>query len=131
MVHRPRDAGNRQGKRANHFRRRSAILPQVQEHQSQAAPDDRCTERRCLKPHSPRMQAQVTNYIETKITDRDTTYAGSIYIDIEYVRGKQVVTKRGLDVGRMPIMLRSSKCNLRDASAEEMVKMNECPLDPG
>ncbi|KAJ3016627.1 DNA-directed RNA polymerase III core subunit ret1 [Thoreauomyces humboldtii] len=62
---------------------------------------------------------------------RDVTYAGTILVDIEYVRGKQLVTKRAIDVGRMPIMLRSSRCHLTGRSPEDMVKAGECPLDPG
>ncbi|KAJ3145756.1 DNA-directed RNA polymerase III core subunit ret1 [Geranomyces michiganensis] len=62
---------------------------------------------------------------------RDVTYAGTILVDIEYVRGKQLVKKRGIEVGRMPIMLRSSRCCLTGKSPEDMVKAGECPLDPG
>ncbi|KAI9099999.1 hypothetical protein DFS34DRAFT_579045 [Phlyctochytrium arcticum] len=62
---------------------------------------------------------------------RDVSYAGTILVDIEYVRGKQLVKKRGIEVGRMPIMLRSNNCCLTGKSPEEMVKMGECPLDPG
>jgi DNA-directed RNA polymerase III subunit RPC2 len=62
---------------------------------------------------------------------RDITYAGNIYVDIEYVRGRQIVSKKGIEIGRMPIMLRSCRCVLTNKSPEEMVKVNECPLDPG
>ncbi|KAI8909987.1 hypothetical protein DFJ77DRAFT_433179 [Powellomyces hirtus] len=62
---------------------------------------------------------------------RDVTYAGTILVDIEYVRGKQLVKKRGIEVGRMPIMLRSNRCCLTGKSPEDMVKAGECPLDPG
>ena len=31
----------------------------------------------------------------------------------------------------MPIMLRSSKCVLKDKTEYELSKLNECPLDPG
>ena len=62
---------------------------------------------------------------------RDITYGGTIIVDIEYVRGKQVVIKRNIEIGRMPIMLRSSKCVLKDKSAKDIVDMGECPLDPG
>ena len=62
---------------------------------------------------------------------RDITYAGTICVDIEYVRGKQVVVKRNIEIGRMPIMLKSSKCVLTGKSPQEIVNMGECPLDPG
>ena len=62
---------------------------------------------------------------------RDITYAGTICVDIEYVRGKQVVIKRNIEIGRMPIMLKSSKCVLTNKSPGESAKLQECPLDPG
>lgn len=62
---------------------------------------------------------------------RDMTYSAPITVDIEYTRGTQRVSKAGLLIGRMPIMLKSSNCVLRGKSEYELAKMNECPLDPG
>ncbi|KNG83561.1 putative DNA-directed RNA polymerase III, beta subunit, partial [Aspergillus nomiae NRRL 13137] len=62
---------------------------------------------------------------------RDTTYAAPIQVDFEYVRGRQRVKKTGYSIGRMPVMLRSSKCVLSDKTPAEMTVLNECPLDPG
>ncbi|KAJ8971880.1 hypothetical protein NQ314_000493 [Rhamnusium bicolor] len=62
---------------------------------------------------------------------RDMTYSAPISVDIEYTRGSQRVSKTGLLIGRMPIMLRSSNCVLSNKSEYELAKMNECPLDPG
>jgi DNA-directed RNA polymerase III subunit RPC2 len=71
------------------------------------------------------------------------TYAGSIFVDIEYSRGKTNVRKRNIEIGKvkcfhllieilkMPIMLRSSKCVLNGKSPDEIAKLGECPLDPG
>ena len=84
---------------------------------------------------------------------RDMTYSAPITVDIgiiyvifticfcttidnqlnllEYTRGNQRVIRNGLPIGRMPVMLRSSKCALAGKSAAEMAKMNECPYDSG
>ncbi|EGF81711.1 hypothetical protein BATDEDRAFT_29606 [Batrachochytrium dendrobatidis JAM81] len=62
---------------------------------------------------------------------RDITYAGTICVDIEYVRGKQVIVKRNIEIGRMPIMLKSSYCVLTNKSPDEIADLGECPLDPG
>ncbi|KUJ08545.1 putative DNA-directed RNA polymerase III subunit RPC2 [Mollisia scopiformis] len=62
---------------------------------------------------------------------RDLTYAAPIRVDIKYVRGKQVVTRTNIAIGRLPIMLRSSKCRLAGKNDREMAFMNECALDPG
>lgn len=59
------------------------------------------------------------------------TYAAPIRVDIKYVRGKQVVARRGIVIGRLPIMLRSSKCRLMGKTDRQMAQMNECALDPG
>ncbi|KAL5500312.1 hypothetical protein EMCRGX_G011852 [Ephydatia muelleri] len=62
---------------------------------------------------------------------RDITYSAPITVDIEYSRGSQRVIRKGLPIGRMPIMLRSSNCTLAGKTHLEMAKLNECPLDPG
>ncbi|CAI4993759.1 CRE_collapsed_G0052300.mRNA.1.CDS.1 [Saccharomyces cerevisiae] len=62
---------------------------------------------------------------------RDMTYSAPIYVDIEYTRGRNVIMHKDVEIGRMPIMLRSNKCILYDADESKMAKLNECPLDPG
>jgi DNA-directed RNA polymerase III subunit RPC2 len=59
------------------------------------------------------------------------TYAAPIRVDVEYIRGKNIVTRRDIAIGRMPIMLRSSRCRLAGMNDREMARMNECALDPG
>jgi DNA-directed RNA polymerase III subunit RPC2 len=62
---------------------------------------------------------------------RDMTYAAPIRVDIKYVRGKKIVARKGIPIGRLPIMLKSSKCRLTGKNDREMAHMNECALDPG
>lgn len=62
---------------------------------------------------------------------RDCTYSAPIYVNIRYTRGRQIIVKRNVMIGRMPIMLRSKKCVLRDKSEHELAAMKECPYDPG
>ena len=62
---------------------------------------------------------------------RDMTYAAPVQVDFEYLKNHQRTIKRGVAIGRMPVMLRSSKCVLSNKSAAEMCRMHECPLDPG
>ncbi|GMF61037.1 unnamed protein product [[Candida] boidinii] len=38
---------------------------------------------------------------------------------------------RDLEIGRIPVMLRSNKCVLSGRNEREMAYLNECPLDPG
>lgn len=62
---------------------------------------------------------------------RDCTYSAPLYVNVRYTRQKQIVTKNRLQIGRIPIMLRSSKCVLRGKSPEQQAEMKECEYDPG
>ncbi len=70
---------------------------------------------------------------------RDMTYRAPITVDIEYTRGKEIVTKRGgqpgqgaIVIGHMPIMLRCDRCVLRTIKSDkDAADLGECPLDPG
>ncbi|KAG5638940.1 DNA-directed RNA polymerase III subunit [Sphagnurus paluster] len=73
--------------------------------------------------------------IDKKVTPnecrlRDITYAAPIMVTIQYTRGRSIV-QRNVNIGRLPIMLRSSKCVLTGRSEAELARMIECPLDPG
>ncbi|CAB4402484.1 unnamed protein product [Rhizophagus irregularis] len=76
-------------------------------------------------------EAHVNVFTPHECRLRDLTYSGNICVDIEYVRGKKRVVRKNTIIGKMPIMLRSSKCVLTDKSEAELAKMFECPLDPG
>ncbi len=62
---------------------------------------------------------------------RDLTYAAPIFVDIVYPKQSGRIKKTGIMIGRMPIMLRSSKCVLAGRSEAEMGMLNECSVDPG
>jgi len=62
---------------------------------------------------------------------RDITYSAPIYVNVRYTRGRQIVIKNKVQIGRIPIMLRSSKCMLYKKSERQLAAMNECPMDPG
>ncbi|KAH8918260.1 DNA-directed RNA polymerase [Atractiella rhizophila] len=62
---------------------------------------------------------------------RDITYAAPIYVSVRYTRGGKNVIMRGVKIGKIPIMLKSSHCILNGKSESELARMTECPLDPG
>jgi len=62
---------------------------------------------------------------------RDCTYNAPIYVTVRYTRGRQIVVKKKVVIGRIPVMLRSSKCLLRDKTERQLMDMKECPYDPG
>ena len=62
---------------------------------------------------------------------RDITYSSPVFVDVAYWRGNREIRKKRVQIGRIPMMLRSSKCILAHASEDEMSKYQECPMDPG
>ncbi len=62
---------------------------------------------------------------------RDCTYSATLHVNVKYTRHRQIVTKNGIQIGRIPIMLRSDKCVLNGKSSMELAAMKECEYDPG
>ena len=62
---------------------------------------------------------------------RDMTYAAPIFVDVLYYKETEIVRKKGLKIGYLPVMLRSKVCCLSGKSHAEMSSLGECPLDPG
>ena len=62
---------------------------------------------------------------------RDMTYAAPVTVDVEYTKGKEIITTHGVCIGKIPLMLRSSRCCLRNKGEDELARLGECPLDPG
>jgi DNA-directed RNA polymerase III subunit RPC2 len=56
---------------------------------------------------------------------RDMSYCAPILVDIEYTRGKLIVRKKNIKIGRMPIMLRSEKCVLFEKNEAELAALRE------
>ena len=60
---------------------------------------------------------------------RDMTYAAPVTVDVEYTRGKEIVTRTskngvgGVTIGRIPLMLRSSRCVLTGKSETELARL--------
>lgn len=64
-------------------------------------------------------------------SSRETHCPVHAQVDVEYTVGRAVRVKRGVAIGRLPIMLRSARCTLAGATPAELVAARECPLDPG
>ncbi|CAL1697964.1 unnamed protein product [Somion occarium] len=62
---------------------------------------------------------------------RDITYSAPILVTIQYTRGKNIIKRPNVLIGRLPIMLRSNKCVLTGRTEAQLARMTECPLDPG
>jgi len=63
---------------------------------------------------------------------RNLNYDAAIHVDItEFFPDGEEKKHNRVMIGRMPIMLRSSSCNLYGMSESELIKAGECPNDPG
>lgn len=62
---------------------------------------------------------------------RDRTYSAPILVDLRYKKGNSIVNSKNIEIGRMPIMLKSKNCVLKGKSESEMAELKECPYDPG
>ncbi|GAB7340682.1 hypothetical protein MBLNU457_7073t1 [Dothideomycetes sp. NU457] len=62
---------------------------------------------------------------------RDLTYAAPIVVDFDYSTSDGLRKASGIHIGRLPVMLRSSRCILTGRSNHEMGLLNECAIDPG
>jgi DNA-directed RNA polymerase III subunit RPC2 len=62
---------------------------------------------------------------------RDLTYSAPIKVNVRFTRGKQIVNKTGLQIGSLPIMLRSTHCHLTGKPESKLAAKKECPYDPG
>jgi DNA-directed RNA polymerase subunit B" len=67
---------------------------------------------------------------------RNITYSAPVFMEMRIVEGGDEEEERVLDesetkVGRMPIMVGSSKCNIEGFSDEDLVAIGEDPADPG
>lgn len=62
---------------------------------------------------------------------RDMTYSAPILVDMEYYAGRRVARQLGVEIGRMPVMLKSCCCRMWQKSEKEVVMLKECPRDPG
>ena len=62
---------------------------------------------------------------------RDMTYAAPIYVDYDYYRGGKAIRRTNVKIGRLPIMLRSSRCVLSGKSERWAGALQECAVDPG
>uniref|UniRef100_A0A6S8BR57 DNA-directed RNA polymerase subunit beta n=1 Tax=Aureoumbra lagunensis TaxID=44058 RepID=A0A6S8BR57_9STRA len=94
---------------------------------------------------------ETRNTIPHECRLRDTTYSAPIFVDVKYMKGGEVTEKIGVEIGRIPIMVRSSKCVLSesdggsvynnqqkqidDAKKKKITarfeRLKECPHDPG
>lgn len=78
----------------------------------------------------------VRNIFPSEIRQRNLTYDSPLYVDVvetieEEGHETEVIHHERVKIGRIPIMLRSEKCNLRNCTKEERIRAGECEYDQG
>ena len=71
-----------------------------------------------------------------EVRQRDLTYDSPLYVDIietleEDGKETEVTYHERVKIGRIPIMLRSEKCNLNNCTPTERIQAGECEYDQG
>ncbi|KAL8274805.1 hypothetical protein Esti_001280 [Eimeria stiedai] len=62
---------------------------------------------------------------------RELSYSAPLLAEVEYSRGHEIVRRRGVCIGYIPVMLRSKVCALYGKTDAQIQQLGECPLDPG
>ena len=62
---------------------------------------------------------------------REISYAAPLLAEIEYSRGNEIVRRRGVCIGYIPVMVKSKACALYGKTTAQIQQLGECPLDPG
>ncbi len=65
---------------------------------------------------------------ETRL--RNLTYSAPVHVELT-VRHEDQVDSETVEIGRIPVMVKSSICNTNGLSKEDLIKNYEDPLDPG
>lgn len=60
------------------------------------------------------------------------SYMSTIYVDISlFENGRCTESTLNVEFGKIPVMLKSILCYLNGLDAERLLKLGECPIDPG
>ncbi len=62
---------------------------------------------------------------------RNLSYSAPIYLQMSVVQGEEESEPVEAKIGQLPVMIKSSICNLVELNEKEMIDYGEDPLDPG
>lgn len=62
---------------------------------------------------------------------REITYAAPVFVDAEYSKGEEIIRRKNVEIGSIPVMLKSQVCVLHGKDRQAIQKLGECPFDPG
>lgn len=62
---------------------------------------------------------------------RNLSYAAPLYLEMSVIVGDDEKEPQEAKIGQLPVMIKSSICNMTELTNTEMIKYGEDPLDPG
>ncbi len=62
---------------------------------------------------------------------RDLTYDAPMMLNVSYFANKEKIAEEEVNIGRIPVIVKSKYCNLYGMSQEDLIKAKEDPYDPG
>jgi DNA-directed RNA polymerase subunit B" len=62
---------------------------------------------------------------------RNLSYSAPLYLEMSVVQGEEESEPVEAKIGQLPVMIKSSICNLVELSEKKMIDYGEDPLDPG
>ncbi len=62
---------------------------------------------------------------------RGLTYSAPIYLEMELYKDGNPIGKEKIEIGDIPVMVKSEKCSLSKLNREELIQAGEDPDDPG
>ncbi|MBN2127004.1 MAG: DNA-directed RNA polymerase subunit B'' [Candidatus Diapherotrites archaeon] len=71
------------------------------------------------------------NFFPMESRLRNRTYSGALYLTMKLLRRDVEQDLKQAYIGELPIMLKSNRCWLEGKTAEELIEMNEDPMDFG
>lgn len=83
---------------------------------------------------TPRRPSSITSQEEILLPNtcrqENIPYLGELFVDVNIYKNDEQFVEYGIPCGKIPIMLGSRYCHLRDKTPEQLLSMGECISDP-
>ena len=83
------------------------------------------------EPHVKEADGSTSHITPNEARLRNLSYSAPIYLELIPVERGQERRPVEVQIGEMPVMLKSTKCKLHNMKEEELIEAGEDPLDPG
>ncbi len=83
------------------------------------------------KPRMMELDGSITHISPGEARLRNVSYAAPMYVEAKVVEDNKILESRFIHVGDIPVMIKSSKCILRNCSDKKLVEKGEDKNDPG